>query len=315
MNRAIVTGASGFIGSALVQELLSAHVEVYAVVRRDSLKKDVLKPVPGLTIIECNMDEYYTLRERICTPSIDVFYHLAWEGSAGPLRSDVQIQLNNVKYTVDAVKTAKELHCGCFCGAGSIMEIEAGCFIPQNGSRPSKTSIYSSAKLAAHYMAKSIAADLGIPFIWGMISNAFGVGEISPRFVNTTIRKFMHEFEVDFTEGCQLYDFVYISDMAHAFYLLGLSGIPFSTYYIGSGQPRHLREYIEIMRDCITPNVILRFGSIPYNGVCLPIETFDTSKLLSDTGFRPVISFDEGIRRTACWLKNMEENHCDDTEI
>lgn len=36
---------------------------------------------------------------------IDVMYHLAWAGSAGPLRGNCDVQLKNVRYTCDAAKT------------------------------------------------------------------------------------------------------------------------------------------------------------------------------------------------------------------
>ncbi len=306
MKNAVVTGAGGFIGSALVQVLLEKGVEVYAVIRRNSSGKHSFPHHPSLHIIACNMDEYASLPGLIQEDSIDVFYHLAWEGSAGPLRADTGIQLDNVTYTVEAVKAAHSMRCTRFCGAGSIMEKEADLFIPQPGVQPGKAYIYSTAKLTAHYMAKITAAALGIPFVWGIISNAFGAGEISPRFVNSTIRKFLHEDAADFTEGRQFYDFVYVTDMARAFYHLGEAGRAFTGYYIGSGHPRPLREYIEIMRDCIAPQAKLRFGAVPFNGICMPRENFDASALMADTGFLPQVSFEEGIRLTAEWLRKVE---------
>jgi len=307
VDRAIVTGAGGFIGTALVNELHNNGVEVYAIVRRNAVSKTPLSQEYGVHYIECNMDEYSLLYDKIDASSIDVFYHMAWEGSAGPLRADVPIQLRNVQHAVDAVKAAKQLNCKCFCGAGSIMEYEAEFFIPQRGSQPIKSYIYSSAKLAAHFMTKTIAADLSIPFVWGIISNAYGAGEISQRFINTTIKKLLKESSVDFTEGHQYYDFLYVSDMARAFYLLGMAGKPFSSYYLGSGNARPLKEYVEVMRDCVAPNVGLNFGAIPFNGVYLPLNIFDTSDLVKDTGFCPSIPFEEGIRLTAEWIKKEKE--------
>lgn len=305
MKNAVVTGASGFIGLWLVRELLSRNVEVYAIVRRNSASRNNLLANAGLHVIECNLDEYSLLADIINVPSIDVFYHLAWEGSAGNPRGEYSIQLNNVKYTIEAVKAAKKMNCLRFCGAGSIMEQEADYFIPHSGVKPDISYIYSTAKLTAHYMAKAMAASIGISFVWGIISNAYGVGEISPRFLNSTIGKFLSNQGGDFTEGRQFYDFVYVSDVALAFYLLGESGEPYTAYYIGSGEPRQLREYIEIIRNCINPEIQLNFGEVPFNGVYLPIETFDTSKLMKDTGYRTSVEFSAGIKATADWIKTV----------
>lgn len=299
---AIVTGARGFIGSALVSDLLSRGIEVYAVVRRSKVITRGLPDVQKLHVIECNMDEYDSLPEMIPCRDVDVFYHFAWEGSAGQLRSDVSVQLANVSYTVDAVRAAHRIGCNLFCGAGSIMETEANQYIPQKGALPNSAYIYSIAKLTAHYMAKTVATTLNIPFIWGVISNVFGVGEISQRFIVSTVRKLLNDKEADFTEGRQYYDFIYITDIARAFYLLGVAGTSNTSYFLGSGKPMHLRDFIEKMRDTVAPQFNLNFGAVPFNGIYLPVEVFDSSELMRDTGFQPETEFEDGIRKTALWL-------------
>lgn len=306
MKTVVVTGSGGFIGSELVRLLLLDGTDVYAVVRRGGAGSGRLPTSNNLHIIECDMDEYDTLPARIPASGIDVFFHFAWEGSAGPLRSDYALQLANVQYTVDAVKAAAAIGAKCFCGAGSIMECEANFFLPQNGSMPGSAYTYSAAKLTAHYMAKIKAAELGISFVWGIISNAYGEGEISPRLVNTTLSKLIHGQELAFTEGKQYYDFLHVSDMAKAFRAIGERGRPFSAYFLGSGHPGPLREFIEKMGRLANPDAVLNFGRIPFNGVYLPESAFDASMLFTDTGFRPVVSFEEGILRTLAWLRARE---------
>ena len=137
MKRAIVTGALGFIGSELVTLLLSEGTEVYAVVRPSAQLKRTLPVSDSLHIIPCDMSRYSALPEMIPARDIDVFYHFAWEGSAGPLRSDEHVQLQNTQYTVDAVRAASLLGCRRFCGAGSIMEYEANLYLPLRTSAPS----------------------------------------------------------------------------------------------------------------------------------------------------------------------------------
>ena len=59
------------------------------------------------------------------------------------------------------------------------------------GNKPGKGYIYGSGKLVARTMTMSVAADLGIDLLWAEITNAYGAGEVSPRFINSTIRKIL----------------------------------------------------------------------------------------------------------------------------
>ena len=292
MKSAVVTGANGFVGSAVVRELLNSGVSVCAVVHNGH--RDNLKDCDNLLIVN-SLGEV----PRGC----EVFYHFAWSGSAGPARADTALQLKNAQDAVDALRKAKELGCRRFLCAGSIMEHETMAAAYTDGNRPGLGYIYGGGKLIAHAMCMSVAADIGIDLIWPEITNAYGPGERSPRMLNTTIRKCINNEPPQFTAGTQNYDFVYIDDVARAFRLIGENGKPFTEYLIGSSTARPLKEFLLELKSAIAPELDFIFGDIPFTGINLPLEAFDCSKTERDTGFRAEISFAEGCRRTMEWLK------------
>ena len=171
------------------------------------------------------------------------------------------------------------------------------------GNRPGLGYIYGGGKVSAHIVCMSLAAKLGIELVWGEITNAYGVGEVSPRMVNTTIRKCLAGEDPQFTAGTQNYDFVYIDDVARAFCCIGAKGKPFHEYLIGSGTARPLRQFLEEMHAAIAPERSFHFGDIPFTGINLPLSAFDGSETERDTGFRAAITFAEGCRRTRDWLQ------------
>ncbi|MBE7005067.1 MAG: NAD-dependent epimerase/dehydratase family protein [Ruminococcaceae bacterium] len=301
MKHAIVTGANGFVGSAVVRELLANGVNVTAIVHKNH--RDSVPEQNGLNVFSCDLDELKELCKILPQTDYDTFYHFAWSGSAGQQRADTALQLNNAQWTVDALRTAKELGCGRFLCAGSIMEHETMAAAYTQGNRPGPAYIYGGGKLISHVMCMSVAAQIGIDLIWPEITNAYGPGERSPRLVNTTIQKCIRAEEPQFTSGTQNYDFVYIDDLARAFRLIGEKGKPFHEYLIGSGTARPLRQFLEEMRDAIAPELTFRFGDVPFTGVDLPISCFDCSETERDTGFRAEICFGEGCRRTLEWWK------------
>ncbi|MEY8232650.1 NAD(P)-dependent oxidoreductase [Oscillospiraceae bacterium 50-16] len=302
MKTAIVTGANGFVGSAVARELLMIGYRVYAVVRENhcnNLPKD-----KNIIFISCDLSEVELLPKKLpALESFDIFYHFAWSGSAGLARADTKLQLQNVQWTVDALRTAKVLGCKRFLCAGSIMEHEIIAAAYTRENRPGLGYIYGSGKLAAHTMCMSIAADIGIDLIWPEITNAYGVGERSPRMINTTIQKCIRKENPQFTAGTQNYDFVYIDDVARAFRLIGENGKPFCEYLIGSSTARPLKEFLLEMKAAIAPGLEFVFGDIPFTGIDLPLTKFDCTQTERDTGFRAEVSFAEGCRRTMEWWK------------
>ncbi len=298
--KAIVTGANGFVGSAVVKELISSGYEVTAVVHGDHWRLDGL----DADIIACSRDRISELESQV--DGIDIFYDLAWDGSAGPKRADVRLQLDNAAWTVDAMNTAKAIGCSRFLHAGSIMEREVMAAAYSDGMRPGQGNIYGCGKATAHIMCRSVASQIGIDLAWPMITNAYGPGELSPRLVNSTLRKCIDGASPEFTAATQSYDFVYIDDVARAFRLIGERGMPFTDYLIGSSGAKPLREFLLEMRGAVAPELEFRFGSIPFTGVDLPLSAFDCSKTERDTGFRAQVSFAEGCRRTMEWLRSRE---------
>lgn len=306
MQKVIVTGANGFVGSALVKELVKNDVEVLAM---DMPGCNGNLPVcDKVKFLPLALDNISSLKDLINDRDFECFYHFAWAGSAGAARADTKLQLQNAQWTIDCLRAAKEVGCKKFVAAGSIMEHETMAAAFASGNKPGLGYIYGSGKLVAHTMAMSVAADIGIDLVWAEITNAYGVGELSPRMVNTTIGKVIKGEEPQFTAGTQNYDFVYIDDVAKAFYLIGKNGKPFNEYLIGSSNAKPLKEFLLEMKAAIAPDLNFIFGDIPFTGINLPLEKYDCSKTEKDTGFKAQISFGEGCRRTMEWLKQVEVN-------
>ncbi len=303
MQKVIITGADGFVGSYTVAHFLKEGCEVLALDIGETPKR--LTEKEGLTYMQCDISDTKAMLQKIPQGVYDTFIHFAWAGSAGPARVDYNLQMQNALNTVECMKTAKELGCARFVCAGSIMEYEVEAAIHSQGSRPGMGYIYGMGKHIAHCMCKSVAVDIGIELLWPMITNAYGVGELSPRFVNTTLRKIINGEKLEFTSGTQNYDFVYVSDVAKAFYLVAKNGRPFCEYMIGSGNAKPLKEFIIEMVSACSDDAVPHFGDVPFTGTNMPLGTFSIADIKNDCGFTPDVSFAEGTKKTMKWLKTL----------
>lgn len=306
MKKVILTGANGFIGSSLIKELTDRNIYVYAIIKDRNEKVDHIIDLPNVELVYCELQNIHQLPDLISARDIDTCIHLAWAGSFGNERADYDLQLDNVRYALDTVNAIAKLGVKRFIGAGTLAEKDVGNYHPTDGATPNAVSMYGIAKITAHYMTKTECTKLGIEHIWCYLSNTYGVGNTTNNFVNMASRLMLNGKRAAFTSGEQTYDFVYIDDTVRAIYYAAEKGKTNTAYYLGSTKERKLKDYITIIRDTIDKQIPLYLGEIPFNGNPLSSEEYDTTKLVNDTGYYPTVSFEDGIKRTIAWLRQIE---------
>ena len=301
MRRAVVTGASGFIGRAFTEYLLSEGYQVYAVCRNTARLDGLV--CEQLVCVEAGYDDYGTLSERI--PAADVFYHFAWDGAYGPKTADYAIQLGNVKAACDALLQAVKIGCRKFVLAGTVAELEIREHLAKNVCAPRGTCIYAAAKLTSEMMCKTLAAQHGIGFNCGLFANIIGPGDRSHRSTNSILHQFLIGQAPKLVKGDGLNDWLYIKDAVRLIRAMGERGTNMKTYYIGHKELWPLRQIITRARDAVAPDLELVFGEIP-DAFLTDYSFISTTALYEDTGCKAEYDFDAVIRETAEWVKTLE---------
>ncbi|MCD2492280.1 NAD(P)-dependent oxidoreductase [Lacrimispora sp. NSJ-141] len=295
MRRVVITGCTGMIGNAVLQECLYNQVEVLAIVRPDSRYMERIPKSPFITICECGLENLDTYDFTVYGSYWDVFYHFAWTNTSPCSRNNPETQYVNIRYTLNAVKVSKILGCKKFVGAGS--QAEYGCqnvnrLMPETPVNP--LTAYGVSKYAAGKLAGLWCSKHEMDCLWCRIFSVYGIYDNESTMISTTINKMLNGERALFTSGTQMWDYLYSEDAGRAFYLIGQRAIGNKVYCVGNGEARPLRDYIEIIRNLINPALEIGIGEIAYEGepvsLCAGIES-----LKEDTGFMPSISFEEGI--------------------
>lgn len=300
----IVTGASGFLGTALCRELLGQGGRVTAVVRPDSPhKKKIMELVQErdgyqdrCAVLEIGLDSLEDLSKAYHIRA-DVFYHLAWNGSAGAARDDFDMQYTNIGYTAQAVRAAEACGCRKIVGAGSQAEygVVSG-RAKEAETVPHPFMMYGAAKAAAYQMGQVLAKQMGITFVWPRIYSVYGVGENQGTLVNYVIDSLKAGKMPELTACENMWNFTYVSDCARALRMLGENDRSEGIYHVASKDTRQLRSFVEEIRDIVAPGAGIGFGIKKAQAE----RTFwlepDTGRL-DETGFACEVSFEDGIRR------------------
>ena len=294
MKKLIVTGATGSIGCSVVSKALEHGYDVTCIVHKGSTRISSIPKNDLVHIIECNVSDYTSLKMY---GQYDIFIHLAWEKTYGALRDDVDIQTRNIQYTLDACRLAKRLGCYSFVGAGSQAEYgpKDGILTPELAVQPE--SGYGIAKYAAGKMSLMLCKQLGIRGNWIRIVSVYGPQDGETTLVNYTINQLKKGKSPQLTKCEQMWDYLSSDDAAEAFIAVGERGKEGSAYVLGSGQKRQLSEYILDIRKVINTETEIAFGAIEYFPHQPMFLLADISSLTKDTGWKPQISFEEGIKK------------------
>jgi len=302
MGRALITGPTGCVGTAIIRELLRKGHEVTALVRPESPQLKNLPSRENLRIVFGDLTDLSAARKAL-SGSYDTFYHLGWTGTYGADRTDLSLQKQNVGFTLEAVELAKAAGCGIFLFAGSQSEFGPvdDVITPATPCKPDNP--YGVCKLEAEEASREACRRAGIRFEACRIFSTYGPCDKPYTMVMSTLLKILGGERLSFTEGDQLWNYLYSDDAGRAFVAVAERGIDGKVYLVASDKSRPLRDYITEMRDLTAPGAELHFGEVPYYPNQIMRMRPDISELIEDTGFLPEVPFREGILKTLSWLK------------
>lgn len=302
MKNVIVTGANGFIGSTLVNNLLKNEVKVVAI--DISFAAPRIQDCNQVVKLETGLDDVEKLKSLIPTGEYDAMYHLAWAGVNGPIKADPSVQLNNIQLGINCAQLCKAIGVKKLLCAGTVAE-QAVHSLP-NLIQTSGGMMYGVAKHCAHLMLEDYCKNICQEFVWMQFSNIYGVGNKTGNLVSYTLGELLKGNEATFGPAAQPYDFIYVDDLLEAVYRLGASETKQSCYYIGSGSPRILKEYLMKIGELAGMQEKVGVGVRPDDGIKYDFSMFDITPLKEAIGDYVSTSFEEGIMKTINWLKEQQ---------
>ncbi len=283
----IVTGAAGFTGYSLTKELDKRGYKVYAVLRPESAHNNRIGDFSNVIPCELDISKIRSLTGYIHeTPYAMI--HLVWEGG----RYNLEEQQKNIIECLDALEVAKMLGCKRFVSMGSQAEYGATNVIQDESLLPNPFTAYGAAKVAACYLSRYRANELGIEWIWARIFSLYGLYEPNGRMLPALVRALKSNEPIELTSCRQNWDYLYVSDAAEAIISLAESGKRGEIYNIANGSYRSLKAFVEEAAEYFNSTSKISYGSDPVPFVSLQPSI---AKIKNDTGWEPRTSFLDGI--------------------
>ena len=301
-KRVVVTGATGFIGAAIVRELLVKGDEVFVLTRENSNISRLDSVKDSVKFITCNDLAEESLILSMMGNAADVFIHCAWRGVAGAERNEAFQIVENIATTIQSIELAVKLGCRQWIGFGSQAEYgNLNCKICED-SKISPTTVYGKAKLSAGIAALGLCDAYKITGSWLRVFSTYGPGDSPHWFIPYIIQEVLAGHVPQLTQCEQLWDYLYVDDAARAVVAVAqtkASGV----FNLGSGSTHPLKTYVNTIYKILGENLHPQYGAITYRPDQVMHLEADITRLVEQTGWRPSVNLWDGLTQTIAFEK------------
>lgn len=304
----VITGPTGAIGMAVINACIKKGIRMLLISRGDSKRNKNIQDSELITLLYADIEAYDEIDVKEYMRKYDAFLHLAWRGTTGESRNDMELQTGNIMHTLSAVRLAHRLGCKVFMGAGSQAEYGRVEGYLNDKVMPAPENGYGMAKLCAGQMSRVLCRQLQLEHIWLRVLSIYGPYDNENSMVISAIRGFAEGKETAFTPGEQKWDYLYSGDAANMILKLLSDGKDGRLYCIGSGREKPLKDYIHDIYKAVCGMDVteekLGIGKIPYAPKQVMFLCADISELEADIGSVQLTPFSEGIKETVEWYQN-----------
>lgn len=307
----LITGITGFVGSALAEKCIAQGDNVVGIVR-DLRKGKTMwgspraSGIPG-AIAFGDVCDLNLVQRVIADYEIEVVFHLAASSIvAYAQRAPVQAILNNVESTLSILESCR------VCGKVKSIVIQASDKVYGNQDPPLTEDMalladepYSVSKAMSDMAAATYFSTYGLPIATVRPCNIYGPGDLQNRVIPNTIRRCLRGEDPIIFDKDDKREFIYIDDVCDALITVAnaIDRTMGEQWNVGSGQVRNNGEVVdEILKHFpdLRPEHV-----VPKDIKEIPQQWLDSSKIANALNWMAETRFSDGIQMTVeSWRRN-----------
>ena len=285
--RILLTGASGFLGSALAKHLQQAGHELFLLLRPSSKLDRLNGSECQFNIGRCITDD--EVDELVKRTIPDVIIHTA---CAYGRQGETATQILDANLRLGLVTLQASLHAG-----QPVTFINTGTVLKPN------VSLYALSKNQFSEWGRTLAQQCAgnLRFVNVQLQHMYGPRDDASKFSTHVLRTCQrNEPELDLTAGEQRRDFIYIDDVVNAYCMLAEQRDQLEAVCdieVGSGVAPTVREFVETVHRLTSSRTKLNFGRLPYRPNEAMLCKANTSQMQT-LGWQPRFDLNTGLKRT-----------------
>jgi UDP-glucose 4-epimerase len=299
IQKILVTGASGFVGSHLCRRLVEQGLDVHAVYRTNSplqLDGDAIR------WWQADLTQLDTVQSLVKQIQPEIIYHLA-SSVAGSRSLDMILPTfnNNLVSTVNLLTAVAELGCQRFVLAGSLEEPEANqaeAIIPG--------SPYAAAKWASSAYARLFHSLYDVPIVITRLFMIYGPEQKDlNKLIPYVILSLLRGESPRLSSGERPVDWIYVDDIVSGLVAAAQTpGVEGRTFDLGSGTLVSIRDVVQELSRQINPDISLQFGAIPDRPM-EKVQVADDNATYAGLGWKHEVNLKQGLTQTISWYQRL----------
>ena len=293
-SRALVTGASGFIGRHLCSGLVEKDFEVHAVSRHEQKDK-----TNGISWRKADLSVFSEVEEVVNSVRPDLIFHLAGEVTGTrKLEYIVPTFQANLASTVYLMTKAAGLGCERFILTGSLEE-------PDPGAPAVPSSPYAAAKWSASGYARMFWELYRLPVSIARLFMVYGPAQRdTSKLVPFVILSLLKGEAPKLSSGQRAVDWIYVEDVVDGLVMMAdAPGIEGRTVELGSGHLVTIRQVVEEITRLIGSQASPLFGALPERPM-EQVRVADVEDSYRKIAWKPKTSLTSGLRQTIDWYSS-----------
>lgn len=296
----LVTGASGFVGGALVRRLTGEGKEVHLLLRRDSSRLR-LEGLSGLYFHDADLRDAERVAGVVAEIRPRVIYHCAVYGGFASQQDTPAIFATNLTGTIHLLQACERVGFDLFVNSGSSSEYGMKNRPMREEDLADPRGDYGVAKCAATMFCRSEALLKGMPVVTLRLFSPYGPWDDRRRFIPYLIRSLAAGEVPRLSAPGSVRDYIFIDDVLDLYGAVTNAAVtPGEVYNAGSGRQHTIGEVAELLHRIIGgPEPV--WGEEPRRPEP-EMWVADISKAAACLGWQPSVTVEEGLRRTVEWF-------------
>jgi UDP-glucose 4-epimerase len=305
-RRALLSGASGFVGANLARRLLAEGHEVHLLLRANHNSWRVREIRDQVTVHQVDLGDRVGVEQAVAAARPDWIFHLAAHG-AYPDQQDVdQMIATNVQGTANFLRAAERAGVGVFVNSGSSSEYGYKDHAPSEDEWLEPNSHYAVTKSAATHLCRLAAQRAGSRIVTLRLYSAYGPYEDPRRLVPTLIVQGLAGQLPPLVNPDVARDYVNVDDICEAFLLAAATPDqePGAVYNVGTGVQTTIAEIVAVARRLLPIRNDPKWDSMPQRSWDTNVWVCNPSRIKAQLGWSPRHDVESGLRSTLVWFSD-----------